>query len=85
MLEAGSNLYFWGGADYALRVLREKAQLPHTWTIICNNDIRVPGQVLHATGISGSDRHAIVARRSSRRTLSEIKPLLQPPQGSASG
>ena len=37
----GSNLYYWGGAAYAIDVIRREREEAPRWVVVCNNDITV--------------------------------------------
>ena len=35
------NLYYWGGAAFALDIVRQRSKSLPRWTIICNNDVMI--------------------------------------------
>lgn len=39
VLRPDRNLYYWGGAEFALRKLRSGQETAPEWTMVCNNDI----------------------------------------------
>lgn len=61
-LEPGSNVYYWGGAELALRSIEFTAPESPSWVMICNNDIEVTDTKFIATLLSlDPSAHPILA------------------------
>lgn len=79
----GSNLYYWGGAAYAIDFLRREREEVPRWVVVCNNDITVANSdfllILRATEPS---LHPIVAPAIlSSVTGQDQNPILEKPAG----
>lgn len=80
-LTPASNLYYWGGAAFAIDTIRESgAPLPR-WMMVCNNDITVPDpQFLTRLRSLDPTLHPIVAPRvTSLVTGKEQNPFFADP------
>lgn len=44
ILRPPANLYYWGGAEYALRSLYDASDRRPLWVVVCNNDITIEDQ-----------------------------------------
>ncbi len=78
-LQAPRNLYYWGGANFALEQLEMSANPGIDWVVICNNDIEFKdGHFLRTLRSLDPDEHAIVAPRIlSGTTGRDQNPLLR--------
>jgi len=77
------NLYYWGGASFALETIRAEGESPARWVIICNNDITIdePGFLTSLMALDPA-RYPIVAPSIvSAATGREQNPLLEEPAG----
>src|SRR5687768_8932780 len=82
-LSPGRNLYYWGGASFALEMLRTEGESPSRWVMICNNDITI-AEPTFVTDLLALDptRYPIVAPSIvSAATGREQNPLLDEPAG----
>lgn len=78
-LDPGGNVYYWGGADFALRSLDHSGA---AWVMICNNDITVDPSFAAQLGELDASQLGIVAPSiTSSVTGREQNPLLEQPPG----
>jgi GT2 family glycosyltransferase len=77
----GSNLYYWGGAAYALEpFMRNPGSLPR-WVMICNNDIVIPdpGFLSRLVSLDPAEYPIIAPEIVSHSTGKRQNPLLDSP------
>lgn len=79
LLRPPANLYYWGGAEFALKSLYASANRTPAWVIICNNDVRIEDPLfLRRLRALDPSTHPIVAPRIvSLATGRDQNPLLR--------
>lgn len=82
-LRPNANLYYWGGAAYALEWLESQNESWPAWVVVCNNDIIIEDSAFIRTIRTLDPRkYPIVAPRiTSLTTGKEQNPILGSPPG----
>jgi GT2 family glycosyltransferase len=77
-LNPGKNLYYWGGAAFALDRLRAERETLPSWVMICNNDVSFPDEafVTQLLALEPADYPVIAPEIVSVATGKSQNPIL---------
>lgn len=83
VLEPGRNLYYWGGAAYALDSFSAAHGHQYNWVIICNNDVLIQDRSFfrQLRSLDGYRYPIIAPSVISAETRKDQNPLLAAPAG----